>query len=50
MKGIEYTIRVEADGIAVTITSADPRATAELRRRAELIGQRRRTVSSSERR
>lgn len=46
VKGIEYAIRAEPDGIAVTITASDPQAVAELRRRAELI-EKRRAVSSA---
>jgi len=37
VKGIEYNVRAEADGIVVTITATEPGAIAELRRRAELI-------------
>jgi hypothetical protein len=37
VKGIEYVVRAEADGITVTITAADPNGIAELRRRAERI-------------
>ena len=38
VKGIDYTIRADADGITVTITASDPGAIAELHRRAALIG------------
>lgn len=47
VKGIDYGIRVDGEGITVTITASDPGAIAELRRRAELIARRGNTVSSA---
>lgn len=37
VKGVEYSVRADADAISVTLTATDPTSIAELRRRAESL-------------